>query len=133
MLVAGHRPIIRTILRTLLGAALWLVASVPSGFSVLQIAMFIGPGVVLAIATSWASHAAFPRRWSWRHGLRAAVVGAVGFPPIVAAFFAWSGTFGSETMVTLLVFSAWLAVLSGLMMALVHLAMTRRGDMRVPQ
>lgn len=108
---------------TLFGALSWLAASLPSGFSIVQIAMFIGPGVVLAIAASWASHAASPRDWTWRHGLRAAAIGAGVFPPFVAAFFAWAGTFGPDVMVTLLVFSAWLAVLSGLLIALTRLAL----------
>ena len=131
MFALRHRPIIRALLWTSLGAGLWLMASLPSGFSIVQISMFIGPGVVLAIATSWASHATFPARWTWRHGLRAAAVGAVGFPPFVALFFAWAGTFGSATLVTLLVFSAWLAVLSGLMMALVHLATAPKEQRRL--
>lgn len=113
-----------------LAAASWLVASVSSGFSVVQIAMFVGPGVVLAIATGWASHAAFPQRWNWRRGLSAAAVGAVAFPPFVALFFAWAGTFGPATLVTLLVFSAWLAVLCGLIVALAHLAMTPKSERR---
>lgn len=108
---------------TLLAAMLWVAVSIPSGFSVVQIAMFIGPGIVLAIAVSWASHAAFPDDWTWQHGLRAAAVGAGAFPPFVAAFFAWAGTFGSSSMVTLLVFSAWLAVLFGLVLALGRLAL----------
>ena len=49
-----------------LAVAAWLAASVSSGFAVTQIAMFAGPGVVLAVAASWASHAGFPYRWNWR-------------------------------------------------------------------
>lgn len=119
---AVRRPVLRAVLWTSFAAATWIAASVPSGFSMIQIAMFAGPGLVLAIAASWAAHAAFPHEWNWRNGLRAAVIGAVAFPPFVAVFFAWAGTFGAPVMVTLLVFSAWLAVLGGLMIALVRLA-----------
>jgi hypothetical protein len=113
-----------------LAAGAWFVASVASGFAVVQIAMFAGPGIVLAIAASWASHAGFPHRWSWRHALNAATLGALSFPPFVALFFAWAGTFGSAALVTLLVFSAWLAVLSGLMIALARLAMIPKAARR---
>lgn len=108
----------------------WFAASIPSGFHLLQIAMFIGPGIVLALAASWASHAAFPNRWNWYRGRHAALVGAVVFPPFVALFFAWAGTFGSTTLVALLVFSAWLAVLGGLMVTLVRLALTSKTRQR---
>jgi hypothetical protein len=113
-----------------LAVAAWLAASVSSGFAVTQIAMFAGPGVVLAVAASWASHAGFPYRWNWRHGRRAATLGALWFPPFVALFFAWAGTFGSEALVTLLVFSAWLSVLSGLAVALARLAMVPKAARR---
>jgi hypothetical protein len=126
MLALGRHRVIRVVLWLSLTASLWLAASLPSGFGIAQIAMFIGPGIVLAIAASWASHAAFPRVWTWQHGARAAAIGAALFPPFVVLFFAWSGTFGPEVMMTLLVFSAWLAVLCGLMIALARLAMARR-------
>ena len=100
-----------------IAAGLWLAASVPSGFSVAQLAMFAGPGIVLALAADWASHAGSQREWDWRHGLHAAGVGAAVFPPFVALFVAWSGSFGPELMVTLLVFSAWLALFCGWLFA----------------
>lgn len=126
----GDRPrrVASWVLWTSLAGAAWLVASRASGFGVVQIAMFVGPGVVLAIAASWASHSAFPRDWSWRHGLRAATIGAGAFPPFVALFFAWAGTFGSTVMVTLLVYSAWLAILCGALMALVRLAVAPKHE-----
>ena len=98
-------------------AALWLFASLPSGFSLVQIAVFAGPGVVLALATDWASHVIVRRDFNWHHGLQAAAIGATIFPPFVALFFAWSGSFGPELIVTLLVFSAWLALFCGLFFA----------------
>jgi hypothetical protein len=98
-------------------ASLWLIASLPSGFSVVQLAMFVGPGIVLALAVDWASHAGARREWDWEHGRRAAAFGAAIFPPFVALFFSWSGSFGPELMIALLVFSAWLALFCGLLFA----------------
>ncbi len=120
-----HR-LVRATVWTVVAVVTWLAASVPSGFSVAQIAMFIAPGMVLSIAMNWTSYAAFPERWRWPHGLRAAAIGAGIFPPFVALFCAWAGTFGSGVMLTLLVFSAWVAVLGGLMIALGRLALTPR-------
>jgi hypothetical protein len=118
-----RRPVVRVIAKTLVAAGLWIAASVPSGFGIAQIAMFAGPGVVLAIATSWASGAAYPDEWSWRHALRAAAFGAAVFPPFVALFLAWAGTYDRPAMVTLLVVSAWLAVLGGLAIAIARLVL----------
>jgi hypothetical protein len=126
MFALRRHPVIHAALWLSLAASLWLVASVPSGFSIAQIAMFIGPGIVLAIAASWASHAAFPQAWTWQHGARAAAIGAGTFPPFVALFFAWAGTFGSNVLVMLLVLSAWLAMLFGLIVALARLARAPR-------
>jgi hypothetical protein len=103
-------------------ALLWLAASVPSGFGIVQIAVFAGPGMVLALAISWTSYANARRDWDWRHGLRAIGLGAAFFPPFVGLFFAWSGSFGSEVLVTLLVYSAWMALLCGFLLAMLNRA-----------
>jgi hypothetical protein len=129
MFTVSRRSLRHAMLWTLAAAA-WLVASMSSGFALVQIAMFAGPGIVLAIAASWAGHAGVPHQWTWRHALSAATIGALSFPPFVALFFAWAGTFGSTALVTLLVFSAWLAVLSGLMVALARLAMMPKAARR---
>lgn len=117
MLSRTHRNRARTLALLATAAVLWLLASLPSGFSVAQIAVFAGPGVVLALATDWASHAVARRDFNWHHGLQAAGIGATIFPPFVALFFAWSGSFGPDLLVTLLVFSAWLALFCGLSFA----------------
>jgi hypothetical protein len=126
MVEMRHRPIVRTIVKASLAAGLWLAASLPSGFGIAQIAMFAGPGVVLAIAMSWGAGAASPGDWTWHHALRAAGFGAAVFPPFVALFFAWAGTFAAVTMVTLLVVSARLAVLGGLAVAIARLVIPSR-------
>src|SRR5690242_15106176 len=96
----------RAVAQVILAGGVWLLASLPSGFSIVQIAVFAGPGVVLALATDWASRAIVRQEFNWVHGLRAAAFGAVIFPPFVALFFAWSGSFGADLIVALLVFSA---------------------------
>jgi hypothetical protein len=100
--------------------AAWLVTSIPSGFSVAQIAFFAGPGIVLALAGSWAGHAAAPHEWTWRDGRRAALVGAAVFPPFVALYFAWAGSVGAGVVVTLLVLSTWFTLFVGFTVALVR-------------
>jgi hypothetical protein len=132
----SHRSVhrARTLALTATAAGIWLLASVPSGFSPVQIAVFAGPGIVLALATDWASHVGTRREFDWRHGLKAAAVGATFFPPFVAVFFAWSGTFGADLIIALLVFTAWLALLCGFMFAgfswLTSRHATRRDDKR---
>lgn len=94
--------------------AIWLGAILPSGFSAVQIAVFAGPGIVLAVTMSWASFAALPHVWNWTHGFRAAIAGATIFPPFVALLFAWGGTWEPGILVEVLVASAWLAIVLGL-------------------
>ena len=114
--VRGNRVVVAAG-ATLAAVFLWLCASIPTGFPISQISMFAGPGIVLAVAANWASHAANPSRLTWRHGFRAAVLGAVLFPPLIAFYFAWGGSFGTGVFMTLLIFSTWLALMAGLIVA----------------
>jgi hypothetical protein len=117
MLSRKDRNRARAVALLSMAGGLWLLASLPSGFSMAQIAVFAGPGIVLALATDWASHVIVRRDFNWAHGLQAAAIGGTIFPPFVALFFAWSGSFGPNLLVTLLVFSAWLALFCGLAFA----------------
>lgn len=98
---------------TVLIAALWAVAVVPTGFGIFQLSMFAAPGMVLAVATSWMAHALSPEKWDWDYAFGAAVIGATAFPPFVAVFVAWSATLDANTMGTLFVLGSWLALVGG--------------------
>jgi hypothetical protein len=108
--------------------AMWVIATVPSGFSALQLALFAGPGMVLTVAMSWTAHAFAPEEFDWGDTLRAGVVGAVAFPPLVGFFVAWTTTFSPNVMVVLLVLSSWFALGAGLLAAIVRLLARKRRE-----
>ena len=74
--------------------ALWGVSTTQSGYSIVELFVFAGPAIVLAIAASWSASAFSRDTWSWTDALRASGIGAVFLPPIIAAgiafFSAWN-------------------------------------------
>jgi hypothetical protein len=129
MLMRAPRPSIRWsryLAVAAIIAALWTVALVPSGFGVLQLLMFAAPGMVLAVATSWAAHAFTPERWEWEDAFVAAVLGATAFPPFVALFVAWSATLDTNMMGFLFVLGSWVALAAGLVGGGIRMLTKRR-------
>lgn len=109
---------------------MWIVATVPSGFSVVHLAMFAGPGTVLAIGAAWTAHAFNTEEFTWDRALTAGVVGAVGFPPVVGFFIAWTATFNPDVMIVLLILSSWLALGAGILGASLRALATWRRQPR---
>lgn len=103
-----------------LALLLWLISTTQSGFSYVELLVFSGPAIVLAIAASWASCAFRRDAWTWARAARAAAIGAVMLPPVIAAgiafFSAWNG---SAVLVTFLV-AAWLALGAGVLVAAIR-------------
>lgn len=117
---------------TVLIAAFWIVALVPSGFGIFQLSMFAAPGMVLAVATSWMTHALSPEKWDWDNAFEAAMIGATAFPPFVALFVAWSATLDANTMGTLFVLGSWLALVGGFIGGGVRTLIRRRRVRQMP-
>jgi hypothetical protein len=126
------RRVIRYGLITLGVGAMWVLATVPSGFSAFQLALFAGPGMVLAIAMSWTAHAFTPEEFDWGDTLSAGAFGAAAFPPVVGLFVAWTSTFNPNVMIVLLILSSWLALGAGLIGGVLRLA-TRKHRERSSQ
>lgn len=105
--------------------ALWTVATTLSGFTVVQIVVFAGPGLVLAISASWMAHVFSPTDWTWDDALSAGAAGAAVFPPLVAFVVAWGATFDSGMTVALFVFGSWFALATGLIAG--SIGLFRRG------
>lgn len=122
-LPAHRRLYVVTLLASI---ALWAMATVPSGFSIVQLLIFAGPGIVLAVAASWMSHAFAPDRWSWDDALSAAIVGAVVFPPVVALFVAWTATLETNGTILLFILGSWVALGAGIVWAAVGMIIRRR-------
>lgn len=108
----------------------WTTAILLSGFSFVQLLPFTGPGVVLALAARWASRVFDPEAWNMDDALRAALSGAMLFPPIVALFVAWTATLEPNTMAVLFILGAWFALAAGFIHALLRVALRRRAFRR---
>ena len=119
---------------TTLAAAgsLWMLTGIPTGFPMSDLAVFAGPGIVLAIAMSWTYHGFARDQWTWSRALHAAIAGAVFYPPLVALAVAWSGTLGPSVMVFLFVMTSWCALGAGAVGAVARWVMERRQDAAAP-
>ena len=97
--------------------ALWGVSTTQSGYSIVELFVFAGPAIVLAIAASW-SAAAFSRdTWSWTDALRASGIGAVFLPPIIAAGIAFFSAWNTNAVLLTFILGAWLALAAGVFVA----------------
>lgn len=105
--------------------AVWAFAAVQSGFGIVQIAVFAGPGLVLAVAASWMAHIFSSADWTWDNALNAGVAGALIFPPVVAFIVAWGATMDSSMTIFIFVFGSWFALAVGLVAGVGGLARRR--------
>ena len=101
-------------------ASVWLVSSEPWGLGVEQLLMFTAPGALLGLGAGWAAHAADQRQWTWKASRRAAVIGAVTLPPVLAFVVAWDGNARPQRLLVGFIYAAWLALIGGGVTALVR-------------
>lgn len=100
--------------------ALWSISTTQSGYTYLELLVFAGPAMVLAVAATWA--AAIFRRdaWAWTSALRAALLGAVVLPPAIAAGIAFFAAWNDNAVLLTFILGAWLALAGGLLVASVR-------------
>ena len=94
-------------------ASIWLVSSEPWGLGVEQLLMFTAPGALLGLGAAWAAHGAAQRQWTWKSARRAAAIGAVTLPPVLAFVVAWDGNARPQRLLVGFVYAAWLALIGG--------------------
>ena len=58
----------------------------------LDLIVFVPPGMSLALMATWSAHSFAPDRFTWRRGLFAALVGGAGVSPLIAALVAFAAT-----------------------------------------
>ena len=100
-----------------IAAAMWLVAIVPSGIGVFELAVFTAPAAALGLFLRWASCLFAPRRWTWRVASQAALAGAMFLPPLLASLVTIAGLQRPQELLTLFVLGAWIALGFGLLAA----------------
>jgi hypothetical protein len=116
-----------------LGAGLWLAASVPLQRGPLELVAYLGPSAALGLLAGWASFAFARRRFTWRAGFHAVLIGAVFLPPVVAAMVASVGPWSPERQLLLFIVMPWAALLVGLLAGLAARVAGRGADAAVPE
>ena len=101
-------------------ASVWLVSSEPWGLGMEQLLIFTAPGALLGLGASWAAHASSQRLWTWRSSRRAALVGAVLLPPVLAFVVAWDGNARPQRLLVGFVYAAWTVLLGGSVLAFIR-------------
>lgn len=101
-------------------ASVWLVSSEPWGLGFEQLLMFTAPGALLGLGAGWAAHGATQRQWTWKASRRAAVIGAVTLPPVLAFVVAWDGNARPQRLLVGFIYAAWLALIGGGVTSLVR-------------
>ena len=96
---------------------LWWVSTAKSGFNFVELLVFAGPAMVLAVAGNWAA-AAFRRdTWNWTGAFRAALLGAILLPPVIAAGIAFFSAWNDNAVLLTFILGAWLALGAGVLVA----------------
>jgi hypothetical protein len=114
-----HRAHVWTVRTIGLAVALvlWTVSTTQSGYSLVELLVFAGPAIVLAIAASWAASALSRDTWSWTAARRASGLGALFLPPIIAASIAFFAAWNANAVLLTFILGAWLALGAGVFVA----------------
>lgn len=104
-------------------ATLWLLSTEPWGLGVYQLLMFTAPGALLGLGATFAAHATAQARFDWRTGRRAALLGALTLPPVLAFIVALDGNARPQRLLVGFVYAAWVALIGGASVALFRRSM----------
>jgi hypothetical protein len=99
-------------------ASVWLLSTEPWGLGAYQLLMFTAPGALLGLGAGWMAHASVQSAWTWKSARRAAVFGAIALPPFLAFIIALDGSARPQRLLVGFVYAAWVALISGAVVAL---------------
>ena len=91
----------------------------------LDLIVFVPPGMSLALMATWSAHSFAPDRFTWRRGLFAALVGGAGVSPLIAALVAFAATWDPASFQFVFNVGAWVALASGLATGAANWALDR--------
>ena len=114
------RHLFRSLVFVALPASVWLLSTEPWGLGAYELLMFTAPGALLGLGASWMAHTTNPASWSWRTARRAALTGAATLPPVLAFVVALDGNARPQQLLVGFVYGAWVALLGGAAVALMH-------------
>lgn len=116
-----HTNLVRSLVAAAALLSLWLLSSEPWGLGVYQLIVFAAPGALLGLGAAWTANAATPTAWTWQRARRAATIGAVTLPPVLAFLVALDGNARPQRLLLGFVYAAWIALLGGAVVALSRL------------
>lgn len=111
MRTSPFRP--ATTIGTIVAILGWLLALVPTGLGLHDLASFCALGAMLWLTFGSAAHVAARRDWPWRSALRSALLGAGILPPIVAVLVAIAGIDRPQQLLSLFIYGAWITIAAG--------------------
>jgi len=111
-------------------AFLWFIVTVPWGMPLTQLVVFLAPGALIGLGTSWAAFAFDHHGWNWKLARRHALLGALLLPPVLAFLVALDGNTRPPRLLAGFVRTAWLAFAMGVVIGVVR-ASSSAGLLRV--
>jgi len=114
----------------LLTIALWVITRTKSGYTIGELLMFAGPGIVLSMAASWSSRMFDRDQWTWTAGMRALLIGGLIAPPLIGFGLVFLSAMNHEAALLIFILGAWLSLAGGLFVACIR---ALRDDFRVRQ
>jgi len=97
--------------------ALWRVTLAKSGYSLGELVMFAGPGIVLTMGASWSARMFHPDEWTRAAGMRTILIGALVSPPLIGLSIAFLSAMNHEAVLLIFILGAWLALAGGVFVA----------------
>ena len=116
------RNLVRGVVALAALASVWLISTEPWGLGAFQLLMFTAPGALLGLGAAWAAHAPRQTEWTWQRARRAAVIGGITLPPVLAFIVALDGTARPQRLLVGFVYAAWVALVGGAGVALIRAA-----------
>ena len=119
-------------LGSLVVAGTWYAASAYLTDGALDLFPFTAPAAVIGLSVGWLSRLPSRKTFTWRTGLTSALTGVAILPPWICVAFVLLGMTTAGSLI-LFVVGAWVAIASGLVLALVtyvrnrpHAGLSRR-------
>jgi hypothetical protein len=97
-----------------LAGVLWRAAAPQFTSGLLDLVVFVPPGLALGLAATWSAHVFVPERFTWHRGLVGALVGGLVVSPLIAFLVTFSAAWDRASFPIVYIVGALIAVAGGL-------------------
>jgi len=98
----------------LLAGVMWRAAAPRLTSGLLDLVVFVPPGVALGVVAVWSAHVFAPERFTWHRGFVGALVGGLVVSPLIAFLVTFSAAWDRGSFPIVYIVGALLAVAGGL-------------------